>query len=1011
MARPVSRWRAPFVAVVAVLLAFLLRTLLQPITGPTGAPLQMFFLAVFVAGWAGGLGAGLLATALSLVVAYLAFFSHAAGFFSPSTQDLYRVIVFVVIGAIFSIMSQSRLSALAREEHHREALQREQQQRLAALEEAASERERLRLVTDHIPVILATCDRDGRFTFVNSANADRFGLRPADMTGRRVAEVLGADWAEQLQPYVDRVLRGEVVEYEMTYSFPRTGPQRMQCTFIPERDAQDRVVGWIAALVNVTSMRQAEEDVKNLAHLVETASDFVAIIDLEFRPTYMNAAAAGMFGPASAGPGAVSMPDVFFPEDREMLEQEFFPRVVRDGQAEIETRFRHPQSGDPVWMMYNAVLLRDAHGRPKGYATISRDLTAQKRREDQLREAGRRKDESIAALRQIADSMPQIIWSAGADGRIDYCNRVWYELGGEPPPGDQSDWPEFMHPDDRVRARDVWRVSIQNELPFEMELRLAFDARREYRWYLGRAVPHRGESGAIDRWYATSTDIHDRKLAESALAEHRARLRAALDASDTGTFTWNIETDDFEADESLDRLVGAAPHGSNRSLADFVRLVHPSDQEMVSGAWRASAQGCLEFQNEFRVVWPDGTQRWLYCKGRTVRGDHGRPATMAGACVDVTMRKEREDALLAADRQKDEFLGMLAHELRNPLAPITYCVAALERQMPSPEARRPLEIIARQAARMTRIVDDLLDVSRVTQGKITLQQEPLDLGTIVSNAAEVSRAAMEAHGHLLTVTVPDGPLPISGDAVRLAQVFENLLGNAAKYTPPGGRVTLTVEREGPQGIVRVRDSGIGIGPDVLPRIFDLFVQADTSLDRSEGGLGIGLTLVDRLTRMHGGSVEAFSDGPGSGSEFVVRLPLDVAHAASEHPAGDHDTAGARRHRYLIVDDNVDSADSLRLLLEMRGHSAHVVNDGRLAADAARTFKPDIVLLDVGLPGMDGYQVVRQFRAEPDLATLMVVATTGYGRLEDKLRCLAAGFDQHIAKPLDVEDIEALEPAR
>ena len=259
--------------------------------------------------------------------------------------------------------------------------------------------------------------------------------------------------------------------------------------------------------------------------------------------------------------------------------------------------------------------------------------------------------------------------------------------------------------------------------------------------------------------------------------------------------------------------------------------------------------------------------------------------------------------------------------------------------------------------------------------------------------------------------LPGTPLPVSGDAVRLGQVFENLLSNAAKYTPPGGEVDRDGRARGREAVVRVRDTGVGISAEVLPRIFDLFVQADATLDRSEGGLGIGLTLVDRLTRMHGGRVEAHSEGPGQGAEFVVRLPLDAEAVAAAADSGGRRPAGVQaRRRYLIVDDNVDSADSLRLLLEMRGHAAHVVHDGRCAAAAAREFEPDIVLLDIGLPGMDGYQVVRQFRAAPDLATLMIVATTGYGRLEDKLKCLAAGFDQHLAKPLDVEDIEALEPA-
>ena len=876
-----SEWRGPLVAVLAVLVAYAVRAALSSVIGPFDAPLQMFFLAVFVAAWTGGLAAGLLATALSVVVAYLAFFPDPPGLLSLSTTGLIRILVFSVIGTVFSVMSGARLRSQARETLHREELQAAQERGAVALAAAAGERERLQAVADHVPVILAQCDRDRRFLFANKANADRFGLQPSDMIGRTIADVLGAEKARELEPYIERVLAGERVEYEMTYSFPRTGNQRMQCAYIPQRDASGQVVGWIAALVNITKVRQAEAQVKNFVTLVETASDFIGISDLDFKGLYLNATAARMVGLSRHGVGDVSVFDFFYPEDREMLEQDFYPRVRRDGHASVEIRFRHQRTGDPLWMKYNVVLLRDLHGEPSAYGTISQDLTAQRQKEDQLRESNRRKDESIAVLREVADSIPQIFWSAAADGSVDYCNRRWYELGGPAPDSDTTDTGSLIHPDDFAASKQLWVESIRTGAPFEMEYRLKFPVFDDYRWYLGRAVAHRDESGEIVRWYATSTDIHDRKMAE-------AELRHAA-------------------------------------------------------------------------------------------------------------------------RQKDEFLGMLAHELRNPLAPIIYSVTALERQMPAETARRPLEVIRRQATRMTRIVDDLLDVSRVTQGKISLRRETLDLGAIVDNAAEVSRVVMDRRHHRLEVRASAEPLQISGDAVRLGQLFENLLSNAAKYTPPEGAISITVERSDGQGVVRVRDSGVGIAPDVLPRIFDLFVQAETTLDRAEGGLGIGLTLVDRIARLHGGTVEAHSEGTGRGSEFIVRLPL-VGAAADAADGRRESGPPVPRRRFLIVDDNVDSAESLRVLLEMRGHSTRVVHEGRLAADAAREFEPDVVLLDVGLPGMDGYQVVRQFRESPDLASLIVVATTGYGRHEDKLRCLAAGFDEHIAKPLDIEAIEAIEPA-
>jgi CheY-like chemotaxis protein len=248
---------------------------------------------------------------------------------------------------------------------------------------------------------------------------------------------------------------------------------------------------------------------------------------------------------------------------------------------------------------------------------------------------------------------------------------------------------------------------------------------------------------------------------------------------------------------------------------------------------------------------------------------------------------------------------------------------------------------------------------------------------------------------------------VTGDTVRLGQIVENLLSNAAKYTPPGGAVLLELSSEAGEAVLRVVDTGVGMGPDILPRVFDLFVQADTSLDRSEGGLGIGLTLVDRLAAMHGGRVEARSDGSGRGSEFVVRLPLAAVGALAAADASAKVPAGSRARRYLIVDDNVDSAEMMGMLLEFRGHTARLVHDGRDVLAAAREFRPDVVLLDVGLPGLDGYEVVRQLRASPDLAALFVIATTGYGRDEDRARCLAAGFNHHLAKPVDIDAIEAL----
>lgn len=363
-----------------------------------------------------------------------------------------------------------------------------------------------------------------------------------------------------------------------------------------------------------------------------------------------------------------------------------------------------------------------------------------------------------------------------------------------------------------------------------------------------------------------------------------------------------------------------------------------------------------------------------------------------------------------ADRRKNEFLAMLAHELRNPLAPIRSAVQILRLLRPDlPELDWARGVIERQVQNMVRLVDDLLDVSRITRGKINLQMELVDVAAIVDRAVETSRPLLDARKHELTIRLPPEGLCVRGDPARLAQVVSNLLNNAAKYTEEGGRVSLTVVRAGDELLLRVRDTGIGISAEMLPHIFELFTQADHSLDRSQGGLGIGLTLVRRLVELHQGSVQATSAGPNQGSEFIVRLPLT---SQEQHPelsanGSTQSLPAPAHHRILLVDDNVDGANTLAKLLEMSGHEVQVAYDGPTGIQAAKTFSPDIVLLDIGLPGMDGYEVARRLREQPDLNQVPLIAVSGYAREEDRQRSQQAGFDYHLVKPLDPQSLSAL----
>jgi signal transduction histidine kinase/CheY-like chemotaxis protein len=377
-----------------------------------------------------------------------------------------------------------------------------------------------------------------------------------------------------------------------------------------------------------------------------------------------------------------------------------------------------------------------------------------------------------------------------------------------------------------------------------------------------------------------------------------------------------------------------------------------------------------------------------------------------------------------ADRQKNEFLSMLAHELRNPLAPIRNSAQIIRAVAPDhPKLKIARDVIDRQLAHMVRLVDDLLDVSRITSGKIQLKAEKVDLKAVVALAVEASRPGIEQAKHKFELSVPADPLWVTGDPARLSQVVTNLLNNAAKYTEEGGRVSLAVVRDGAEATVRVRDTGVGIPADMLGTVFDLFTQVDRSLDRSQGGLGIGLTLVKRLVEKHGGTVGAHSDGPGKGSEFMVRLPLiaelGATHADSEPGSKGSDSGfrpppSALQKRVLLVEDNVDGAETLAMLLRLVGHEVRVVNDGPAAVEAAAEFRPQVAVLDIGLPGMDGYEVARRLRDEAR-SRAVLIAVSGYGRDEDRALSRAAGCEQHLVKPVEFRVLQSifasLAPAR
>jgi two-component system CheB/CheR fusion protein len=486
-------------------------------------------------------------------------------------------------------------------------------------------------------------------------------------------------------------------------------------------------------------------------------------------------------------------------------------------------------------------------------------------------------------------------------------------------------------------------------------------------------------------------------LARSQSTAHVGSYEVALvdvDGVPAGGVRWSDETY---------RIFGLDPASSQVTHAGFFDFIHPDDRERMRARSPAKIQGAEPFENEFRIVRPDGTVRLMHTWTDFELDASGKPVRMIGTCQDVTERRSAEQELREANRHKDEFLAMLSHELRNPLAPILNAIEIIERAGPGDEPVRSAyqAVIARQVQHMKRLLDDLLDASRVSQGKIELRKQRVELAALLLQAVEVSRPIMLEKHQQLAMTLAHEPMPLEADPTRIVQVFANLVNNAAKFTDTGGHITLAAAVKDGHAVVSVRDDGAGMSPDLIQRAFDLFVQEQRSPDRAQGGLGVGLTLVRTLVKMHGGSVTALSDGPGRGSEFVVRLPLAATRAVQAGrvtpPAGHG--AGASPLRVLVVDDNVDAADALQYVLKLGGHDVTVAHDGPGALAAAAAAPPELVLLDIGLPGMDGYQVAARLReAGHDRAAL--IALSGYGQEEDLRRSRTAGFDHHLVKPVD-----------
>jgi PAS domain S-box-containing protein len=676
--------------------------------------------------------------------------------------------------------------------------------------------------------------------------------------------------------------------------------------------------------------------------------------------------------------------------------------VGESGEFTADVRVMRPD-GQPAWLRHRARIDRDAGGEPLQMIGTSTDITDLKRAEEALQQREQQ-------LRLVADAMPVLLSYLDRDRRYRYVNRRyadWFRCSLDDVLGKTTE--EVLGPSvARVANPYLDRAFGGEEMRFEVEAMYPGGPR----WVNGHYIPDFDASGQVVGISVLVLDITERKQAEEALRRSGSRLSAILEHLPVGVGLMDLEGRVVLSNAMLRRFVPELIPSRDVNRMDRWHAFDASGRPLFPEDWpseRALRGETVRPGSEFTFRDDDGRETWFLTSAVPHRGPDGEVIGAIVALQDITVQKEAHAALRAADRRKDEFLATLAHELRNPLAPIRNAVQILKAKgSQDPDSRWVPELVDRQLQHMSRLLEDLLDVSRIAHDKLELRKQRIELSEVIHTAIETCRPHLDGAGHELTVSLPSRSIYLEADPVRLAQVFSNLLSNAAKYTHASGHIHLTAEWRDNTLTVAVKDDGIGISAEMLPRVFEIFSQGDRAVERSQGGLGLGLSLVRGLLDLHGGRVEARSDGAGKGSEFIVHLPLldeTVTHAPPSRIEAVREGAG--RRRLLIVDDFRDSADSLAVLMKLLGHEVHTAYDGNEAIERAAALLPEVIVLDIGMPRPDGVDVCRHIRRQPWGREMTLIALTGWGRADDRRRTEDAGFNHHLVKPLDLEALTTL----
>ena len=873
-----------------------------------------------------------------------------------------------------------------------------------------------RSVLDNLFAFVGVLRVDGTLIETNRAPLEAAGISAGEVLGKKFWECFWWSYSPQLQAqlraWCSQVAAGEIIRADVQVRLAGDARVWIDFQLTPLRDAEGRVTHLISSGMDISARRQAEAALRASEEfsstVLESSPDCVNVLDGSGRLQFMNANGARLLEIDDLANFHGQPWWKLWPDESEATVRDAVERAGR-GESVHFQMFGPTWKGSPKWwdVVVAPVPGKGGEDRAQTLISVSRDMTAQRAAEQELRESEAR----LALGMEVVElGLAEVDYTTGLTHLAASAARL-FGLGDAAVTLPRAAVKATFHPEDR---EEVERRVAQCRDPagrgwFEMEHRVVWPS-GEVRWLSVRQqVFFTGEGAARRpaRAILVALDVTDAKAASEALRVSDERFRAAIDAVSDIVWTNNSQGE-MEGEQAIwGSFTGQRRH--EYQGYGWSKAVHPDDAQPTIDAWQLAVAEKRTFEFEHRVRRHDG--EWRLCSIRAVPLLNVRQEVRewVGVHTDITDRKRAEEQLRRqaaelsdADRRKDEFLATLAHELRNPLAPVSNSIELMKRAKgDSALQERARATIERQVAQMVRLIDDLLDVSRITRDKLTLKPERIDLKSIVNHAVEICRPHCEREHQDFRVVLPTASIPLHADAARLAQVLGNLLNNASKFTPAGGRIDLIAELLGGEVVVTVRDNGIGIAPEMQLGVFDLFTQVDASRSLSKGGLGIGLALAKRLTEMHGGTIAVHSDGPGRGSEFVLRLPVILD---DRYPEQTQALAGAMApvsaRRILVVDDNADIATSMVDLLALDGHETLMAQDGLEAVAKAASFRPHVILLDIGLPNLNGYEACRRIREQAWTQDLLIIAMTGWGQAGDRRKSADAGFDNHCVKPVD-----------